>query len=112
MRCRRVKSEEKHYGQRNPKAFCIEKSQKNIRQKTYQIRNELSRTSKENIEKVKSFLNITIFSSAFTFVGHSQTMKADQKAASIIHEFLKDKYGRLVLYDRMVYFWKLSKLNI
>lgn len=48
-----------------------------------------------------------ILKNAFTFVGHSQTMKADQKAASIIHEFLKDKYGRLVLYDRMVYFWKL-----
>jgi hypothetical protein len=38
-------------------------------------------------------------------------MKADHKAASIIHEFLNDKYGRVVLYDQMVYFWKLSKLN-
>ncbi len=39
-------------------------------------------------------------------------MKADAKAASIIHVFLKDKYGRLVLYDKMVYFWKLSKKNL
>lgn len=56
MCSRRVKSEEKHYGQRNPLAFCIEKSQKKIRPKTTKIRNELWRTSKEDIQKVTSFI--------------------------------------------------------
>jgi hypothetical protein len=38
-------------------------------------------------------------------------MKADQQAASIIHVFLKDKFGRVVLYDKMVIFWHLSNNN-
>lgn len=71
MRSRRIKSEEKHHGQRDPLAFCVEKSQKKIRPKTSKIRNELSRTCKEKIEKVTPLCNINNFSSVFTFVGHS-----------------------------------------